>query len=74
MQRTTIMAQEATIQRLKDLARQRGVSFAEVVREALEDKAAGYRPRPASIGSGLSAPSRTSRTAASRRQPPRSWR
>lgn len=50
MKRTTIMADEGTLERLQALARDRGVSFAEVAREALEAKAAEYRPRLAIIG------------------------
>jgi len=74
MQRTTVMADESTVERLKGLARERGVSFAEVVREALQDKASSYRPKPLSLGSGQSSVSRTAATRGSRRQPPRTWR
>jgi Ribbon-helix-helix protein, copG family len=74
MHRTTIMAHDETVERLKGLARQRGVSFAEVVREALDEKAASYRPKPTSLGAGQSSPSRTASRVGSRRQPPRSWR
>jgi hypothetical protein len=74
VQRTTIMAEPQTVERLKALARERGVSFAEIAREALEEKARSYRPRPKSAGAGRSAPSQTARRTASHRQPPRSWR
>ena len=74
MKRTTVMAEEATIARLQRQARERGVSFAEVVREALDEKASGFRPKPESLGSGSSTPARTAATKGSRRQPPRSWR
>jgi hypothetical protein len=74
MQRTTIMADESTIEELRNLARERGVSFAVVVREALDEKARSYRPRPTSLGTGQSSPSRTAAMRGSRRQPPRSWR
>jgi hypothetical protein len=74
MERTTIVAEPATLARLKSLARSRGVSFASVVREALEAKAAAYNLKPTSLGSGQSAPSRTAATDGSGRQPPRSWR
>ncbi len=50
MRRTTIMADEETLERLRGLARDRGVSFAEVAREALEAKAKEYRPKPTFIG------------------------
>jgi hypothetical protein len=74
MKRTTIMADEETVERLKGLAADRGVPFSEVVREALEQKAAEYRPRPRSLGSGQSRPSATGARKASGRIPPRSWR
>ena len=74
MQRTTIMADESTVDTLRKLARERGVSFAQVVREALDDKAQAYRPKPVSLGAGQSAPSRTAAQKGSNRQQPRSWR
>ncbi|HLI44301.1 MAG TPA: ribbon-helix-helix protein, CopG family [Acidimicrobiales bacterium] len=74
MQRTTIMADEPTLAALRELARERQVSFAAVVREALEEKARSFRPRPTSLGAGASSRASTGRTAAARRQPPRSWR
>ena len=74
MERTTIVAEHETLTRLKSLARSRRMSFASVVREALEEKAAAYNPEPMSLGSGQSAPSRTAATDGSGRQPPRSWR
>lgn len=50
MVRTTVMADSITMNRLKGLARERGVSLATVVREALEEKAKEYRPRQTWIG------------------------
>ena len=50
MTRTTIVAEEHVIARLKALARERGVSFSQVVREALAEKAEEFRPKPKSIG------------------------
>ena len=44
------MADEVTMSKLKGLARERGVSLATVVREALEAKAMEYRPSPTWIG------------------------
>ena len=44
------MADPITMNRLKGLAAERGVSLATVVREALEEKAQGYRPKPLSLG------------------------
>ena len=50
MVRTTVMADQGVMDRLKALAKERGVSLATVVREALEDKARDYRPKPTWIG------------------------
>ena len=50
MERTTIMADPETLRRLRALARERGVSFAEIVREALEAKADEHHPRPTIFG------------------------
>jgi hypothetical protein len=50
MVRTTVMADPITMNKLKGLARERGVSLATVVREALEEKSKEYRPRPRWIG------------------------
>lgn len=72
MKRTTITADEVVMARLKALAEERGVSLAKLVREALEEKAAAYRPKPRSLGIASSRPSKTSESAASRRVPPRS--
>jgi len=74
MERTTIMAEEVTLDLLRRLARDRGVSFAEVVREALDQKAGEYRPAPTCLGLGDSGRSDISSTLATERVPPRSWR
>jgi hypothetical protein len=50
MIRTTVMADGITMNKLKGLAKERGVSLATVVREALEDKATEYRPKQTWIG------------------------
>ncbi len=44
------MANPIVMERLKALAKERGVSLAAVVREALEEKAKDYRPKPTWIG------------------------
>lgn len=44
MRRTTIVAEERTLYRLRQLADARGVSLGEVVREALEEKLAKEQP------------------------------
>ena len=74
MQRTTIMADEATLERLRELAHERSVSLASLIREALEEKARSARPRPMSLGSGESGQRATAQSEGSLRQPPRSWR
>jgi hypothetical protein len=71
MKRTTIMAEESTLERLRALARERGVSFAEVAREALAEKAGEFRPRPKSLGIGDSGRHDVSRSAGVGRTPPR---
>ncbi len=74
MKRTTILADEETVRKLKGLASDRGVAFSEVVREALEEKAAEYRPKPQSLGIAESRGRATDARKASGRVPPRSWR
>ncbi len=74
MVRTTVMADQQTLDRLRAVAKDRGVSFATIVREALEDKAKEYRPKPKSLGMGSSGRSDIPTTEATERVPPRSWR
>ena len=50
MVRTTVMADAIPMNKPRGLAQERGVSLATVVREALEEKAAAYRPKPLSLG------------------------
>jgi len=71
MQRTSIMADVDTLERLRALARERGVSFAEIAREALEAKAKEYRPRPTCLGVGSSGRRDVSDVAGVGRTPPR---
>ncbi|MEX2458200.1 MAG: CopG family transcriptional regulator [Actinomycetota bacterium] len=73
MRRTTIMADEETLERLRGLARDRGVSFAEVAREALEAKAAEYRPKLSWLGM-FEGPPGDAAEYASEPVPPVSWR
>lgn len=74
MKRTTIMADEETLERLKALARDHEVSFAQVAREALEEKAAQYRPKPTCLGLFDSGRSDGSELASRGPVPPVSWR
>jgi plasmid stability protein len=54
MQRPTIVAPEELLQRLRLVAAERGKSLDALIREALEEKARGYLPRPRSLGIGAS--------------------
>ena len=74
MKRTTVMAEPDTLDRLRRLSRERGVSFAEVVREALVEKAAEYLPAPTCLGLFESGSEDGSVVADAGRIPPRSWR
>jgi hypothetical protein len=74
MPRTTIVAPEELLQRLRQIAGERGVSLAAVIREALEEKALAQRPRPKSVGIGASGYHDTARRTAEERHEPRSWR
>ena len=74
MVRTSILADEQTLDRLRALARERGVSLGAVIREALDEKAAEPRPRPLSAGIGASGGSHVAATAATEPVPPAPWR
>lgn len=74
MIRTTILADDEVVERLRRLARERGVSLAQVVREALDEKAKSFAPKPTSLGAGTSSAGSSARAESSTRQPPRSWR
>src|SRR5438552_1509641 len=54
MNRTTISLPEPLHRRVRTLAAERGVSMAELIREAIEEKTTRERPRPKSIGIGAS--------------------
>lgn len=73
MGRTTITLSDSLRNRLKVLAAERGVSFAELVREALEKEAADSRPKP-QFGIGASGYTDTAETIATEPVPPVSWR
>lgn len=74
MQRTTLMLPEALHERLRQIAAERGVSMATIVREALEGTVARSRPKPRSLGAGSSGVSDTARRSAIERPEPRAWR
>jgi hypothetical protein len=74
MQRTTIVAPEDLLKRLRQAAAERGTSMAELIREALEEKVNRHRPTPRSIGIGASGFSDTARRTGGERPEPRPWR
>ena len=74
MARLTITIDPVLFQRLRQLAVERRVPFDALVREALEEKVAGQRPKPRSLGIADSGFSDTSRLAGEERPEPRSWR
>lgn len=74
MERTTISLPEELLKRLRLIAAERGTSMAALVREALEEKSASYRPKPRSLGIGDSGHTDTSIRAGEERAVPRSWR
>ncbi len=74
MQRTTIVAPEELLKRLRHMATERGTSMADLIREALEDKVATNHPRPRSLGLGASGHADTAQRAGNERPMPRSWR
>jgi hypothetical protein len=74
MQRTTIVAPEELLQRLRQVAAERGTSMASLIREALEEKVHSYRPLPRSLGSGDSGRTDISRRTGEERPEPRAWR
>ena len=72
--RTTISLPEHLLKRLRVMAAERGSSMAALIREALEDKSATYRPRPRSLGVGASGHRDTARRAGEERPEPHLWR
>jgi hypothetical protein len=74
MQRTTIVAPEDLLNRLRHQADDRGVSLATVIREALEAQAEKTRPVPKTLGMFDSGTSDLSQRSAEERPEPRPWR
>ncbi len=74
MERTTISIPEELHKRLRLIAAERRTSMAALVREALEEKADTYRPKPKSLGIGDSGYTDTSMRTTTERPEPRSWR
>jgi hypothetical protein len=74
VQRTTVVLPDDLLNKLRRMAHERGISFAALLREAAEEKARNYRPKPTSGGSGYSGHSDTSVLAGEIRAKPRAWR
>jgi hypothetical protein len=74
MRRTTIMAPEDLLERLRRMAADRGTSVAVLIREALEDKVKTHRPRPRSLGIGASGHTDTARRTGDEPAIPEPWR
>ncbi len=74
MERTTISVPGELLQRLRLMAAERRTSVASLVRDALEEKAKSYRPRPRSLGIGASGYDDTARRTGEERVEPRPWR
>ena len=74
MERTNISIPESLLKRLRLIAAEQRIPIASLVREALEEKASGYRRRPRSLGIGASGSTDTARRTAQERAEPRSWR
>lgn len=74
MERTTLMLPNETRERLRRIAAERGVSMVTVIREAIDEKVAAFRPRPRSLGVGSSGVDDTARRAGEVRPEPRPWR
>lgn len=76
MRRTTIMADDALLDRLRSIARAEGVSLAEIIREGMELRAQRSRPALTFIGSiATGKPGhRTAEEAGEMQFTPRPWR
>lgn len=74
MRRTTVLAPEEVLERLREIAAERRSSMASVIREALEEKARSYRPKPRSLGIGDSGFTDIARRSADERPEPPPWR
>jgi len=74
MNRTTIMAPEELLEKLRRIAAEQRVSLATVIREALEERAARERPKPKSFGIGASGYTDTARRAGDEPPEPDAWR
>jgi hypothetical protein len=74
MDRTTITLEVETRLRLRQIAAERGISMAALIREAIETTIEQHAPRPRSLGVGASGVADTARRTADERPEPRAWR
>lgn len=76
MRRTTIMADDALLDRLRHIASTEGLSLAEVIREGMELRAQRSRPGVTFVGIGRSGRKghRVAEESSELRFVPRSWR
>ena len=74
MRRTTIVAPDDLLERLRRVAAERGISVAALIREALEEKARSWRPKPRSLGIGDSGRTDIARRTAEESVIPEPWR
>lgn len=74
MKRTTLSLPDDLLERLRLIAQEEQRSMATVMREALEEAAARWRPRPRSLGIGASGKRGVARRTATERSVPRTWR
>jgi len=72
--RTTLSIPGPLLERLRTAAAERRISMAELVREAIEEKLDGHRPKPRCLGIGASGHRDTAREASDVRPEPRAWR
>jgi predicted transcriptional regulator len=74
MGRTTIVAPDDLLERLRKFAAERGTSMAMLVREALEEKVQSHRLKPRSLGIGDSGQTDIARRTAEEPIVPEPWR
>ena len=75
MKRTTIVAPQELLDKLRREAAERRISLASLIREALEEKAKSRpRPKPRSLGMGDSGYTDIARRAGEERPEPPPWR